>query len=128
MKNIKNYEGLYAITEEGKVWSYKSNKFLKPREIANGYLGVTLYKDGVGKQYRLHRLVAEAFIPNPDNLPIINHKNEIKTDCNVNNLEWCSHQYNSNYGSIKEKITQNASNKNIPIYCVELEQQFESAK
>ena len=128
MKDIQGYEGLYAVTEEGQVWSYKNQKFLKPRNITGGYLGITLYKDGVGKQYRLHRLVAEAFIPNPDNLPIINHKNEIKTDCRVSNLEWCIHQYNSNYGNIKEKINQNASNKNIPIFCVELDQNFESAK
>lgn len=128
MKDIKNYEGLYAITEEGQVYSHKSKKYLKPREITGGYLGVTLYKDGKGTQYRIHRLVAETYLPNPDNLPIINHKSEDKTDNRVENLEWCSHEYNSNYGTIKEKITQNASNKNIHIYCIELQREFESAK
>lgn len=127
MKDIKNYEGIYAITEDGKVWSYKTNKWLKPRQLVRGYLGVTLYKDNIGTQFRLHRLVAEAYLDNPHNLPVINHKDENTSNNHVNNLEWATYKYNSNYGSIKEKICANASNKNIPIYCTELKKSFESS-
>ena len=75
MKDIKGYEGLYAVTSCGRVWSYRRNKFLAPATIKSGYNYVNLYKDGKKKFCRVHRLVAEAYIPNPDNLPQVNHKN-----------------------------------------------------
>lgn len=99
MKDVKNYEGLYAVTSCGKVWSYYSKKFLKPGATNNGYLQVILYKDGKMKHYKIHRLVAEAYIPNPENLPEINHKDENKTNNCLQNLEWCDHKYNINYGT-----------------------------
>ena len=104
MKDIKGYEGLYGITSCGKVWSYKYKKFLKPVAYDNGYLCVTLCKNGKIKNYTIHRLVAEAYIPNPDNLPQINHKDENKANNCLQNLEWCDAKYNSNYGTRNEKL------------------------
>ena len=104
MKDIKNYEGLYAVTSCGRVYSYKRRRFLKPVCEKNGYLRVCLCRDGEIKWYLVHRLVAEAFIPNPDNLPQINHKDENKANNCLQNLEWCDAKYNNNYGTHIEKI------------------------
>ena len=104
MKDIKNYEGLYAITPEGEVWSYRRKKFLTPRDNGTGYLRVKLCKDGKVKKYMIHRLVAEAYIPNTDNLPQVNHKDENKANNCLQNLEWCDAKYNSNYGTRNEKF------------------------
>ena len=95
MKNIKGYEGLYGITSCGKVWSYKIKKFLTPGVNNDGYLYVNLYKDGKGKKYSVHRLVAEAYIPNPDNLPQVDHIDNDKTHNYVNNLQWITHKDNN---------------------------------
>lgn len=103
MKDIKNYEGLYAITSCGKVWSYRRKKFLKPGVNKNGYLYVNLWKDGQGKMYKVHRLVAEAYLPNPENLPQVNHKDENKSNNCLQNLEWCDNKYNCNYGTRNER-------------------------
>lgn len=108
MKDIKGYEGLYAITSCGKVWSYKTKKFLKPAKDRDGYSIVSLYKNGNRKTKKVHRLVAEAYIPNPDNLPQVNHKNEIKSNNWIGNLEWCSAQYNTTYSQgVKVKCIEN---------------------
>lgn len=95
--DIKNYER-YQITDDGRVWSKISNKWLVPKETCDGYLRVGLCngKDPA-KQMLIHRLVAEAFLPNPDNLPCVNHKDECKTNNSVENLEWCTSQYNNTY-------------------------------
>ena len=103
MKDIVGYEGLYAVTSCGKVWSYKRKKFLTPG-INKGYLYVILCKDGKVKNYRLHRLVAEAYIPNPENLPQVNHKDENKANNCLQNLERCDASYNNNYGTHIDKI------------------------
>lgn len=66
---IKGYEGQYSITENGEVYSHKSKKYLKPSKVGKGYLVVNLCKDGKSQHYYIHRLVAEAFIENPNNLP-----------------------------------------------------------
>ena len=95
MKDVKGYEGLYAVTPEGEVWSYKSNKFLKPKFQTDGYLFVSLCKNGLKKNYRIHRLVSEAYIPNPENLPQVDHINEDKTNNCVNNLQWITNRDNS---------------------------------
>lgn len=99
MKDIKGYEGLYGITSCGKVWSYTRKKFLKPFKPKNGYLCINLCRNGKVKSFLIHRLVAEAYIPNPENLPEINHKDENKIHNYINNLEWCDRKYNCNYGS-----------------------------
>ena len=104
MKDIKNYEGLYAVTSCGKVWSYKRKKFLVPKHSVKGYLFVSLWKDGVFKTKLIHRLVAEAYIPNPNNMPQINHRDENKENNCLQNLEWCDAKYNNNYGTRNDKI------------------------
>ena len=94
MKDIVGYEGLYAITPEGEVWSYKRKKFLTPYISGNGYFKVRLLKDNGEKQYYVHRLVAEAFLPNPENLPQVDHIDNDKTHNYVNNLQWTTHRDN----------------------------------
>ena len=89
----------YIIYSDGRIWSITRNKFLKPSIHHTGYTRVCINK----KDYRIHRLVAETFIPNPNNLPIINHINEIKSDNRVENLEWCTHRHNSTH-SLGNKI------------------------
>lgn len=90
MKDIKGYEGLYAITSCGRVWSYRSKKFLKPGIRNKNYLGIKLQ----GKNFLIHRLVASAYIPNPDNLETVDHiDGNVKNNC-VNNLQWMSNENN----------------------------------
>lgn len=86
---------------KGKRW--QEEKILKQQLLNCGYLYIELYKNKKGKNFRVHRLVAEAFIPNPYNLPFINHKDENKQNNCVENLEWCDHIYNVNYGTARER-------------------------
>lgn len=100
MKDILGYEGKYAITEDGQVWSYYLNDYLSLKPDKKGYVYVKL-RDKNGKQKRIavHRLVAQAFIDNPNNLLEVNHIDENKQNNNVSNLEWCTREYNINYGT-----------------------------
>lgn len=91
---IKGYEGLYDISDDGRVWSYRRNKWLKNALVSTGYPGVDLCKGGIRKQHLIHRLLAATFMENPKGLAQINHKNGIKTDNRLDNLEWCSIQEN----------------------------------
>lgn len=97
MLDIKNYEGQYAVTPHGKVWSYQSKKFLSSKsKNSKGYPKVMLFKRGKNrKYYSIHRLVASTYIPNEYKKPQINHKNGIKTDNRVENLEWCTNRENT---------------------------------
>ncbi len=111
-KDIKNYEGIYQISNLGKVKNIKKQKILKPLNI-NNYLRVVLSKKGKVQNKYIHRLVAETFIPNDNNYKEINHKDENSMNNQIDNLEWCNRKYNINYGtgnlrrSISEKKTKN---------------------
>lgn len=96
-KDIEGYDGAYQISNFGRVYSNKRNKVLKPSKGEKGYLTVWLSNKGKGNHIKIHRLVAAAFIPNPDNLPQINHKDEDKTNNHVGNLEYCDNRYNTIY-------------------------------
>ena len=104
-KDIKGYEGLYQVSNMGNVRSlmYNKHKILKPHKTENGYLQVFLYKDKKRSVFLLHRIVAKAFLPNNNNLPQLNHINEIKSDNRLENLEWCDNSYNNKYGSISKR-------------------------
>ena len=102
-KPIEGYEGLYEISNLGNIYCTK-RKITRFLQISkNGYLRVSLSKEGHKTTYLVHRLVAEAFIPNPDNLPQVNHKDENKINNHVDNLEWCTAIYNLNYGNRNSK-------------------------
>jgi hypothetical protein len=120
-KDIEGYEGLYQISNLGNVRSLnwkksgeRRNLWLKPHN--KGYLQVELSKCGVKKCFVVHRLVAGAFIPNPDNLPQVNHIDEIKTNNAADNLEWCTRSYNVRYSlNSRKSNTRNGSKTNMPI-------------
>ena len=115
MKDICGYEGLYAITMTGRVWSYRRKKFLKQEADKDGYLMVILYKDGGRKGLKVHRLVAETYIPNPDNQPQVGHIDENPRNNCWDNLYWTNAKNNCNYGNRNEKISKalKAYNKKI---------------
>lgn len=95
--SIKDFDQ-YRVTKSGKVWSMKHRRFLKP-ELSNGYYRITLWSSILNHKVRilLHRLVAQTFIPNPRNLPYVNHKDGNKLNCSVYNLEWCTAEYNTRH-------------------------------
>lgn len=123
-RDIKGYEGKYQISNKGNVKSLertvKSGKgyrvtkeiILKPKKNISGYLYVGLWKDGKVKRHLIHRLVAEAFLENTNNLPEVNHISEDKENNCVENLEWVSHEYNVNYGTRNRRIAE--ANTNHP--------------
>ena len=121
MRDVVGYENIYGVTSCGKIWSYKYKKFLKPRVNRGGYFQVDLMKNGERKTYSLHRIVAEAYLPNLENLPQVNHKDENKANNCVNNLEWCDCKYNNNYGTRNEKV---ANSHKIPILQFDLNGNF----
>ena len=100
-KDVTDYEGLYQVSDLGHVRSLKCGKvrLLKPGTDGRGYFQIKFSRDGKTKEFPIHRLVAEAFIPNPSNFPVINHKDENPANNAVNNLEWCTAKYNTNYGT-----------------------------
>lgn len=108
-KDIKGYEGLYQVSNLGRIKSFRRGKraycpteyILKNSITDKGYCMVTLYNNTKREKFLVHRLVAEAFIPNPNSMPHINHIDENKTNNCVNNLEWCTPQYNNCYGTAR---------------------------
>ena len=108
-KPIKDFEGYYEVSNIGRVRSlnYKrtgKEKILKNIKDYKGYLEVVLTKNGKRKQFKVHRLVAEAFIPNPENKPCIDHINTVKSDNRVENLRWATYKENSNNEKTLEKF------------------------
>lgn len=114
MEHWNEIEGFpyYQVSNFGKVKSLKFGKerILKPSKMPNGYLHVCLFKDGKPNWRLIHRLVAEAFIPNPNSLPCVNHKDENKKNNHVENLEWCDVKYNTNYGTRNERVAKAETN------------------
>ena len=125
-KDVKDYEGLYQVSTLGRVRSLdkyidaknrnvdkvlRRGKILKPAYNKCGYLRVSLYKNGKRTSFYVHRLVAKAFIPNPDNLPLVNHKDEVKDNNYPYNLEWCTDEYNQHYGTAIKRRAEKHSKK-----------------
>lgn len=98
LKEINGYEGRYWVTAAGNIIN-SDGRVMRPYDNGYGYLVVELRNGGKRKHERVHRLVAKAFIPNTNNLPEVNHKDENKHNNAVDNLEWCNSQYNKRYGS-----------------------------
>ena len=143
-KDILGYEGLYQISNLGRVKSLtrtKSGKYgsirpvkeriLKPTKDNKGYFLVHLYNNSSGKTLMVHRIVASAFIPNPQGLPQVNHKDENKANNCVDNLEYCTPEYNSNYGTRNKKVSKsliNNSKRSKSVLCVETGVIYSSTK
>ena len=124
-KDIKNYEGIYQVSNLGRVksvarkvkysrgshsyYQYQQERFLSANHKSNGYLEYSLYKDSKRTHKYIHRLVADAFIDNPNNLPVVNHKDENKENNLADNLEWCTILYNNTYGTRIDKIAKNTN-------------------
>jgi hypothetical protein len=125
MKAIKGYEGEYSITESGRVWSHErvvpfkdgrsrriKGRWLTPYDNGNGYQYIVL-KD---KKYSIHRLVAETYLPNPKNHPVINHLNKDRADNHVSNLEWCTQQRNVEHSRAKHYRAVNPDGEVVDIF------------
>lgn len=128
-KDIEGYEGKYQVSNLGRIKSLERKnsrgnqireKILKLIYDKDGYLLVNLYKNSKKKTYKVHRLVALAHIPNPNNYPQVNHKDENPSNNHISNLEWCTNKYNCNYGTKKERLSKKLKGKfigeNNPMY------------
>lgn len=132
-RDIAGYEGLYKISSLGRVKSLNyygkagNEKIRRLRVNKFGYSDIVLSKNGVNRTYQVHRLVANAFIPNPNSLPQVNHIDEVKGNNSVSNLEWCDTSYNINYGN-RNKISgyKNSMPEINPVICIETNEKFVS--
>lgn len=120
-RDVPGYEGLYMVSNTGKIMSFQkvglfgknnNGRLLKQRTDKFGYKFVFLSKDGIKKRGSVHRLVAMAFIPNPDNLPQVNHKDETRDNNVIGNLEWCTVVYNNRYGNRRQKSSASSRGEN----------------
>ena len=116
-KDIKGYEGLYQVSNLGRVKRVTTGRILKGMNSGSGYVQVGLYKQGVISRKLIHRSVAQAFIPNQENKSEVNHIDEDKTNNNVNNLEWSTRTENINHGTRNERVSKI---KSIPIIATNL--------
>ena len=124
-KDVVGFEGKYQVSNKGNVRTFQRDRCM-PLKKKNtlGYMTVMLWDNKVRKDAKVHRLVAEAFIPNPDNLPIINHKDENPSNNCVENLEWCTQQYNITYGTAMQKRIK--SNPRVkPVVMLNTNEEFE---
>ena len=124
-KDIEGYEGHYKISNKGNVYSCFSKTNMKIQKRKNNYKYIDLFKHNKRKRFSIHRLVAQAFIPNIYNYKEINHKDENPLNNNVDNLEWCSHKYNMNYGTrikraVKKRKLKDNYKKGQPIICYDV--------
>lgn len=115
-KSIEEYKETYEISNFGRVKNIKTRNVLKNRTDKDGYLDIALFKNGKRKRFKIHRLVAQAFIPNPKNLPQVNHMDEDKQNNRDTNLEWCTNKYNVNYGTNRNRAAEKMSKKIKIIY------------
>ena len=108
---IKGFEGQYEVSDQGRVKSLKYGKerILKPGRMPKGYLFVNICKNGEKKTCKVHRLVAQTFIPNPDNLPEVKQKDGDRENNAVQSLEWCDRKYNVNYGTRNQRQAEKLS-------------------
>ena len=136
-KDIKGYEGLYQVSNKGRVKSLNYRRtgkegILKGKPDKDGYLRVGLCKNKKQKPFYIHRLVAKAFLPNPNNLPEVNHIDENKENNHVENLEWCDRKYNNNYGSRNERASVSMKGKKHKlkkqILCIETGEIFDTSQ
>jgi hypothetical protein len=120
-KDIKGYEGLYQISNLGRIKSLDKKdsigrkikgKLMRNIVRKDGYFGIILSKDGKAKDFLIHRLVAQAFVLNKDNYKEVNHKDECKQNNNATNLEWCNRKYNVNYGNANKERRKTLLNRN----------------
>lgn len=113
-KDIKDLEGKYQVSNFGNVMSLNYRRTGRAELVSpgkcGGYLRVNLCKNGKMKMFFVHRLVAETFLPNPNNLPCVNHKDQTRTNNRVDNLEWCTYEYNINYGTRNERVAKANTN------------------
>lgn len=131
-KLIEAFED-YMVSSDGKVYSLKRGKMkeMKPWVSKGGYLYAVLCSNGRHVTKSIHRLVARAFISNPDNLPEVNHKDEVKSNNCAGNLEWCTSEYNNNFGSRGERVVKALINhpaKSTPVVCVETGEVYPSVR
>ena len=108
-KDVPGYEGLYKVSSHGRVYSSVTNKIMKSSESSHGYLVVQLSNHGKSREWKVHRLVAISFIPNPFNLPQVNHKDLDKKNNFVENLEWCTLKFNIEHASRNGRRTAGAT-------------------
>ena len=136
-KDIEGYENLYQISDQGRVKALgnggsnaSKEKILKPVKDGKKYLRVNLYKQGKRKMCKIHRLVAQAFIDNPNNYEEVNHRDENPANNAVQNLEWVTPKYNINYGTRNERVAEsntNHPNKSKQVLCIETGKIYPSA-
>lgn len=110
-QDIKEYEGLYQINDSGVVYSLVSKRKIGQTKDSYGYMVVALYKQRQRKTFKIHRLVADAFIDNPNGYNQVNHIDENKCNNNASNLEWCNHHHNANHGGRNMKISESQKNR-----------------
>ena len=119
LRDVVGFEGLYKVSPKGDIWSVRSERFLKPAGGKGNYQMILLQVNGKKTYDYIHRIVAKAYIPNPNNWPEVNHKDEVKDNNWYTNLEWCTKEYNLAYGNRSGKCS-------LKVRCVETGEVFSS--